>query len=477
MMDELTGQVQEVIEAHRLLQSGDRVLVGVSGGVDSLCLFYILFSLRSEFNMELCVCHLNHGFRREAAADMEFVRSLAGQWQVPFYGSYIDVPYYAHKWGWSAQEAARYYRYRVLRKGALQLRANKIALAHHADDQVETVLMNILHGTGLDGLAGMEMARSWRGVKLVRPLLYSTKGQIVDYCREKGLQPVEDVSNYKKVYRRNKIRLELLPYLEKEYNPQLREALLRTSRLAHAENEYLQQKTELVFSSLILEQKKDRLVLHAGKLHRLPLALQRRVLRTAWQVVKPGEFPPGMQHIDNIIELYRQKDTGKELELPGKIKVYNAQSERLVLIKTEEKPDETEFLPLPVKVPGRTEIPDNLHLFADNVQALQAEIKHPKQLEWPPDKKRQAYLDMDKIELPLTLQKRWEGARFAPLGMEGKSKKLKDYWGDRKIPSQERDVYPLIVSGGDIVWVVGMDISHYYRVTDETRRVLFLTLQ
>jgi len=463
---DLTAKVRQYIEKNNLLKSGDRVLVGVSGGVDSLCLFHLLCSLAVDMNFSLCAGHLNHGFRKEASADLEYVRSLASQWKVSFYGSFVDVPHYVREWGWSAQETARFFRYRVLLKAAHTLGANKIALAHHADDQVETVLMNLLHGSGLEGLSGMDASRSWKGVAIIRPLLDSTKNQIEDYCTENNLEPAEDLSNYKNVYRRNKVRLELVPYLEKEYNPRIREALWRTSCLANADNEYLHHQTRQLWQKLLVSQERTKIVLDGKALAMAPLSLQRRIVRKAWQMMLPSGYAPGMQHVEEVIELCSKGETGKEVDLPGKVRAYNAHERKLVFARVVEK-GRGGIKPIKLDVPGSV-------ILSEKGEKIEAQVKSPEELSWPPQSSREAYLDLEKIILPLQVKSRWSGARFAPLGMEGQTKKLKDYFGDRKIPSRERDTYPLVVSGDEVIWIVGMDISHHYRVTDKTRCVLVL---
>ncbi len=463
--EKLIKQVKKTIALKHLLKKGDRVIVGLSGGPDSLCLSHVLLSLSSTLGINMFFGHLNHGFRRESSAEFSYVRFLAWQWGIPFFGATIDVPYYAQKWGWSAQKAARYFRYRFLLKAACHFQANKIALGHHRDDQIETVLMNIIHGAGTGGLAGMEISREWKGTTIIRPLLNNTKAQIWKYCQAKGLEPVEDASNLKDIYRRNKVRLELIPYLQKEYNPRIDDAIIRISGLAREDDHYLERKANYFLQLFTFSRDSHSLVLDASKLAQVHISLQRRVLRGAWRKIYEGEDMPDFGHIESIMQLYQKGKTGSAISLPHQVIAYNIYGGRLVFARTGKK--HTVFKDILLNIPGLTLVPGTR-------KVIKAEIKPPHDLNWPPDKRKEAYLDLKKMILPLKLQNRWAGARFHPLGLEGKSKKLKDYFIDQKIPRQERDFYPLLVSGDDIVWVLGLDISHHFRITEETRCALVL---
>ncbi len=459
-------KVRETLIDNDLLQEGDRVLVGVSGGVDSLCLFHVLLMLKAEWSIEVFAGHLNHGFREDAREDLEFVRSVAKKWKIPFYGASINVPYYSKKMGLSSQQAARYFRFQFFLKGARYFRANKIALGHHRDDQVETVLLNILNGTGLEGLAGMKANRRWKGLTIIRPLLYYSKTQILNYCKSEEIEHKEDSSNLKTIYQRNKIRLELLPYL-RDYNYQIDNAILRLSVLAQEDEDYLRKEAEKYLKVCVVTRTKGKVVLNADNLKKLPLALQRRVIRKTWQKIFPEKTFLSFKHIETIIRFYQKGETNKEIILPYQVKVYNRPGGRLVFITGEDPGKKKSFAPVLLNVPGKTFIPGI-------EKKIEAEIKKPAELKWPPDNNKEAYLDLEKINLPLKIRSRWKGARFSPLGMENGTKKIKNYFIDNKIPHHKRDFHPLVLSGGEIAWVVGMEISHRFRITESTRCVLVL---
>lgn len=459
-------QVKEIIIRHKLIHPGDRVLVGVSGGPDSLSLLHILRVLSFEMDFRLYAAHLNHGLRPGSAGEADHVRSLAAKWGIPCHSSTAHVSLFKQRRGLSVQESARLLRYHFLLKAARSFNANKIALGHHRDDQVETVLLNILSGAGIDGLSGMKIKRRFKGITVIRPLFEVQRSEIERYCLEQDLDSLNDESNLKTAYRRNKVRLELIPCLEKEYNPRIRDTLFRMSALLSGDLEYLHKKA-LLYLKLLSRPRGDMLWLDTSALKKFHVSMQRRVVKLALQKTGQSAQGFGMNHVQAVMGLYQNTGkTGKELYLPGRGKAY-MDSDGLALagkIRKASGPG-----PVVLNIPGKTVHPGSGLIF-------NAEIRKPAELRWPPQDKKKAYLDYDSVKLPLTLSHRWDGARFKPLGLGGKSKKLKDYLIDRKIPRRERDSYPLVISGKDIVWVSGQSIAYPYRVKEDTRLVLVLSL-
>lgn len=458
----LVGKVEAYINRYRLLAPGDRVLVAVSGGPDSLALLHLLRSLAPRFKVKLAVAHLDHRFRPEALKEALAVGRLAGHWGLPFFGASLDVPCLRRRWGVSSQEAARKARYRFLLSSAGSWGAGKIALGHQLDDQVETVLLNFLRGTGVDGLCGMVPERRLGKCILIRPLLGVSRKEIEEYCRDHRLQPFTDPSNLTGVYTRNKIRLELIPYLQENYNPRLREALIRLSQLAAADRQYLQQAAVRELQKISCRQG-NRLILDARSLDKLPAALKGRVSRLAlFQVSPPGEV--GWKQVQQLIDLCRGCTPAAELQLPGGGRVYRS-CNRLI------------FAPAPVTGPAvaveatRVNIPGETALPWANGKII-ARLTSADKLNWPPSS-REAYLDIHRLPETLWVRTRWPGARFHPQGSGG-SKKLKDFFIDQKIPRHLRDRWPLVAAGEDIVWVVGKRIGNPYRITAGTTGVAVL---
>ncbi len=259
------SKVKKYIQKEKLLQAGDKILVAVSGGADSVALLDILDRLAAEYKISLHVVHLNHLFRgEEARGDARFVREIAAKRGLPFSSLTFDVPAYCARHRLSSQDAARRVRYGVFLQIARRVGANKMALGHHQDDQVETLLLNFLRGTGTGGLAGMRPVRNWgkrqEGKQLIRPLLEVSRPEIEDYLSRSHLSFRVDKSNLKEVYLRNRVRLNLLPLLRKEYNPAIDQALLSLSSIMSETEDYLDEKTQQAWRRLLLVRKaKDKI--------------------------------------------------------------------------------------------------------------------------------------------------------------------------------------------------------------------------
>jgi len=460
----LAGKVWRYILKHNLISEGDRIVVAVSGGPDSLCLLHLLNSFSRRLKISLCIAHLNHGMRPEAVKEAETLRSLAESWRLPVHQETADVVKYAAEQRLSVEAAGRKLRYSFLQKVADRGEASKIAVGHHRDDQAETVIFNILRGTGPDGLAAMRPIRPLGAVSLIRPLLGVTRREIETYCRDNGLSPAHDSSNLQTCYTRNRIRLELLPYLESRFNPRVKESLARLSVLAAEDRHYLQSQAVRALKHASLEQD-GRLILKKVVLRKLPPALSSRVVRLALE-----RFARGGQvkwsHICSLLALAADTGPGRELNLPGGIAVYSDYNK---LVITADR-----LLPALLigekilRVPGRTLLPGG--------GWIETCICRLAELTWPP-LPEQGYLDYDRLPSPLVARARWPGARFYPQGAGG-GKKLKELFIDWKVPKYKRDSWPLIVTLlGEIVWVAGLRIADPYRVTERTESVMVLKWQ
>lgn len=455
------GKVRDYIEKNGLLIKGGTVIVAVSGGPDSLCLLHLLKRLSSEYMLNLVVAHLNHCLRPEAAQEADGVEKIASDFSLPFEVRAVDIRNYKKKLAISEEEAGRKARYDFLFEIAGKYKASRIALGHHLDDQAETVLLNVIRGTGVDGLAGMLPRRARGNIQLVRPLLCLRRSEIESYCDANNLQPFTDSSNLETNYTRNKLRLELIPQLQLQYNPRIREALFRLGSLAADDRIYLQNMARKHFYSMARFTKNET-IFDRQVLLNLPPALRGRVLRHALKKYIPAK-EIGNLHIEQLLNLAEKGRTGSRLNLPGKLSVYSSY-ERLV-IKDASDPEQREFEPVMLQIPGKALLPGGYKITAC--------IKDVSELAWPPPSCR-AYLDLDKISSgSLMVRSRKPGDRFHPQGAPG-AKKIKKFLIDQRIPFYRRERLPLVTEGENIIWVAGMRIADSYKVTGQTKQALVL---
>jgi len=484
-LTDVLKQVQRTIEDHDLLEPGEALVVGVSGGPDSLCLLHLLLSLRQEYELRLHVAHLHHGARGAAAdADAEFVKRLAAEWGLPVTIEERDVPALAREHGLAFEEAARRVRYAFLARVAAELNTGKVAVGHNADDQAETVLMHLLRGTGLAGLRGMLPFTSLKEYRLlapflqrpapstsiIRPLLRVPRAEIEDYCAEQGLEPRFDRSNLDTTYFRNRLRHELLPLLE-DYNPNIRTRLCHTAAVVAADYELLLQLREQAWARVLQREGKNSFVFDQQAWRALPVALQRATIRQAAYRLRRTLRDVDFLHVENARRVGLNGETGAEATLPMGLALTVGYDTLTVGDVDDVGPPPDEPLlwgdePLPVQAPGATPLPDS-------EWALQAQILESwsmDQITTNPDPWT-AYFDADALIDPLVLRTRRRGDRFRPQGMGGHSVKLSAFMINLKIPQAWRDCIPLLAAAEEIIWVCGRRMGEGAIVRPGTRRV------
>ncbi|MDP2941542.1 MAG: tRNA lysidine(34) synthetase TilS [Candidatus Omnitrophota bacterium] len=303
---------REAVRKYRLISPGEKILVGVSGGPDSLALLYLLRGLRKELRIKLHIAHLDHMLRPDSLRDREFVEALAKKLNIPFSGAAINVGKLAKKG--SLEEAARNQRLNFLFAAAKAAKADKIALGHNLDDQAETVLMRVIRGAGLYGLSGILPKRNFRGRIVIRPLLEIRRGEIESFLRRKKIRPRIDASNRQEIYLRNKIRRKLLPDLERQYNPNIRQVLANLAQAAGCDYDYLERAAGRAENRL-----KNRLVL--GKLRKMHPAIRRLIFRRAIAAVKGDLRRLTFQHIKEVEDLLLQRPANSIVDLPAGVSV------------------------------------------------------------------------------------------------------------------------------------------------------------
>jgi tRNA(Ile)-lysidine synthase len=450
------------------LRPGDKIVVGVSGGADSVCLLHLLRQLSSRYKYTLHVAHLNHGFRAEAEREADFVKRLCEGWEIPITLSSLPVPRICKERHLSKQEGAREIRYAFLKEVAGAVGARWIALGHTADDQAETFLMRLLRGAGSQGLGAIPRMRE---EMFIRPLLTVSRKQILEELSREQLAFIEDPSNQQEIYLRNRLRHRLLPLLE-EYNPKVRETFLREAELLQEENEFLTRHVEELIPHLGLKTEEETVSFDLERLRSLHPALQRRIVRWGLDRLHPGLKGIGFHHIETILSKALHSEMGKVSPLPHRLRVEKGYT-RLFLRKSTSKEDrgETSRRSLRPEVilspsPDPIDLPEwglrltlSCHRNGDNRPAFSTCV---------------ASFDFDRISNPLTVRGWRPGDRFVPAGMGGKHKKLQDLFVDSKIPKSNRTSIPLLTCPEGILWVIGLRTDDRFRATEKTKEVLIV---
>jgi tRNA(Ile)-lysidine synthase len=454
------------------------ILIGVSGGADSLALLHGLHSL----GYSLVVAHLDHAIRAESAEDTDYVRQKSENLGLPFYSERADVHAFAEKEHLSLEEAARTVRYRFLFSAAKSVGAQAVAVAHHADDQVETVLMHFLRGAALSGLSGMAyrtLMPVWDDeIPLVRPLLDLWREDIEAYIAGVGWQPREDLTNRDTTYFRNRLRHELIPELER-YNPKFREVLWRMANVLGEEDRFLASLADQSWERCFIQKTEARVELDLAVFISLDKALQRRVLRQAVGLLQPDLRDVGFEVVERGLAFVAAPSESGEIDLVSRLNL-GIKGGRLV-IKTwqAEWPDFRQPL-LPAEDFEVVLEPGKPLLLEHGWQLLVSSIQPAPENALAKVEKLPAYeiwLDADKLELPLTVRSRQEGERWEPLGMMGHTQKLSDFFINEKVPAHLRDHWPLVCDQNQVVWVPPIRPADAPQITGSTKQILHLRLQ
>lgn len=455
-------KVRETVTRHNMLERGDKVLVGVSAGPDSVCLLHVLKELKEEYGLSLYIAHLHHGFRgSEADEDVRFVQDMGESLGIPVHIEYADIPSYIKRAGLSKQAGAREVRYRFFYRVADEAGADRIALGHTADDQAETFLMRLLRGSGGPGLSGIPPVRE----RIIRPLIDIYREEIRQFLSERGIRYRIDSSNLSPVYLRNKIRLELIPYLSKEFNPNIMDTLLRNLKILRDEEIFLDENVRKIYPGMLVSASKESVTFDAWKYASLALPIRRRMLRHAIEsIAGEGAVALSFRHIEDSLSLL-DGDREGEVHLPCGLIVKRDRETFGVYLKTAEAP--VRPYTYDVAIPGETPVPE---VGITIRTAILDSSAYEKQEEG--DDPYKAFFDLGKFSFPLIIRRREKGDLFCPKGMAGHKKKIKEYFIDRKIPRRERDKIPVLVSPEGILWVVGYRTDDRFRVTPDTKKIL-----
>lgn len=472
-------KVKSTIMNNGLIQKGEHTVIGLSGGPDSVCLFHILYLLRQELEFTLHAVHINHKLRPGAAdQDQGYVEELCTGLNIPLHTFVFDINKIAKERCISSEDAGRQMRYQAFYQVANSIHVEKgvnvkIAVAQNLNDQGETILMRIMRGTGTDGLSGIEYSRQGEGQSvIIRPLLDITRREIEEYCSENKLNPRIDLTNLEPIYTRNKIRLELIPYMQEHFNENIMMALNRLSKISKEDKEYMYQvvdgiMTEFAVKEDDLESGNSYIKIPVDVLLKQHTAIRHRLMIRLFESIGLTKDISWI-HLENADKLLMEGKTSTSTDFARgySIRISYHMAE---FYKKEEEPELN--IEYPIIINGTTHIHELNGLL---------EVTLLKRKEWENQDARGrtcscciSYDSIEKSGSKLKLRTRRQGDYICPMGMKGK-KKIQDLFVDEKIKKRERNRIPLLCLDNEVIWVIGARMSENYKILEKTKHVLLL---
>lgn len=448
-----------------LIKKGDKVLVAFSGGPDSSCLLHMLANLREELGIELYAAHLNHQIRGVDAhkdALLAYRESIA--LGVPCFLTTKNVPQLANEKKLTLEEAARDARYEMLFELKERLGIDKIAVAHNLDDQAETVLMRVMRGTGLYGLKGMAYKRA-DGV--IRPIMDIKRHEIEAYCKEHNLHTAMDKTNNEDEYTRNKIRLLLLPYIEENYAPNIKEILSRMANGLREDSDYIDNAACELYNEISINHEDYAVKFEMEAIEAIPTAILKRLIKQAYLNLTGSNEGLEAIHLEDALKIISNSRSELKVNLPKGIiaekKGYN--------FYVTKKPLEIKTLNFEYEIPlgSVIEVPEL------GVK-VEAKIMSKERCKLLPSRANTRAFDLDKIDGKLVIRNRKAGDKIKPIGLGG-TKKLKDIFIDKKIPRDARERIPIIADDTKIIWIVGHDMGEESKIEEATKEVVRITVK
>lgn len=460
---DVLNRVRCTIQRYRLIEKAENVLVGLSGGPDSVCLLHTLHLLSAELGFKLYAAHVNHLLRgEESDMDERYARMLCEEIGIPFYVQAYDIKKLSRDGKLSLEEAGREARYTYFNSLSDRLGAARIAVAHNRDDQAETVLMHIIRGTGLDGLRGMDYSRG----RIIRPLLDVPRKDIEEYCSFYRLAPRTDSSNLENAYTRNKVRLDLFPMMNRLLDTDVASSILRLSEVVRDDGDYLNACTEELLERSLMAWDGGTAVINRLELEKVHPALAKRAVRKAVAMVKGDLKGLESKHVESVLRLVADSRTGAGIDLPGGVTAVRYYDTLKISRRAVDEPAGS--FSVPVLIPGRTTV----EAIGGSLEAsFEKKTFHVEEYTRIRYNSFVQFFDFDGLKAGITVRNRLKGDVFKPLKSNG-TKKLKEYFIDCKIPRDLRDKVPLVAVGNEIVWVVGYKISDKFKVTENTKTVL-----
>ena len=484
-MNEFVNKIKDTIRKYNMLERGRHLCVAVSGGIDSMVLLRVLYALKDELSLKLSVCHVNHNLRgAESRRDLAFVRDASQKMGLRFVSKTLKKGELTIRKGVSLQSLARDKRFRALEEAMKELQADAIALGHNSDDSVETFLMRVLKGCGLKGLCGIPPKRG----PFVRPLIEISRAEIDWHAKKEGVRHVEDSTNKTDKYLRNSVRLKLLPFIERHYNPAIKDTVLRTQSVLQRDEAFIEETAKAAYLSTVIEEGKGFVVFDRGKLLSLHEAMGARVFLMAAQSVKvKGDKEEYAHSVEDFLSVVRGARPNAIIKLHQGL--YARREYDKVFVSRTKPRSLLRKVEVRLKAPGRTKFGE-VEFIATVMNKRPEDFSSDKR--FPPDPRRfgvptrrvgrvprkggqgrltTAYFDFKSLSAPLKIRTFRHGDRIMPLGMKGR-KKLKDIFVDEKVSAGKRLKTPVITAGGEVAWVVGLRQSELFKVTEETGKTL-----
>ena len=451
------------------------IIVGVSGGPDSLCLMETL----RQAGYSIIIAHFNHQLRPEAGQDAHMVEKIASRLMLGCIIDGADVRAYADQQKLSLEEAARNMRYHFMFRLARERNAQAVAVGHTADDQVETILMHFLRGSGISGLKGMSHRSIIKtfdpSIPIVRPLLNTWREETTVYCAANGLRPHYDSSNDSINFQRNRIRHLLIPSLE-SYNPKFRDAVLRMSQSLKSDYSLLMETLEDAWQDVVTSVEEDAIAFDADLLSNRSLGLQRNLIKHAMQILRP-KLDVNFSALERATNLIKDHAHSSSVDLKGGLRMFREAGVVYVCTLNSKLsfnlwPQMPSTTPISVTVPGQVDLAGGWKMNCERWHIPTLVKEQAERNEDP----FQIWLDAERVPGSLELRVRHQGDHFEPLGLEGHSQKITDFFVNEKMPQRARDHWPLLCAGDQIIWVPGYRPAHSYRLTQSTKTAVYFSI-
>ena len=463
-LENTMNKVINTINENKMINEGDGIIVALSGGPDSMCLLHILHSLRKKYNLTIYAAHINHMLRgNESDMDERVCEEYCQGLGVEFFSRSVDIEKMALEQGISTEMAGRDARYSFFEELMNKVGAQKIAVAHNQNDQAETVLMRLMRGTGIEGLVGIKPVRD---EIFIRPIINVTRTEIEEYCETNKLPARIDKTNFEPIYSRNKVRLELIPYIEKNFNGDIITTLSRMCELIKRDEEFIQENVTKYFEK-VCDISDEKVIIYNDAFNLHPAVIS-RIIRKALLIFKGDINNIQSIHIDNVIKIQRS-ETGKFTVVPKGIVITNVYGN----IEITRKQQNREIHKSNINECLELKMGDNyVKNLGVNIRIKQ--VSNNKSMNFK-GKENVKYFNCDNVK-NISVRVRKDGDRFVPFGMKG-SKKLKDIFMDLKVPRDKRDFVPLICFDEEISWIVGYKISDKFKIHEGVKNIIEVTVE